>query len=696
MKRLLLSLLVATGYFTALTGQQFAPEHKVFEDNRLRKEVALFNAVAINTAALEFSPSFYKDGILFVSSRRKSGPIDKSIGERYFEIYYSRLDPNGFPTKPQAFSVQINSQFHEGPVTLSPNGEEIFFTRNDLSGKTLAGDSTGTQVGMRIYRAVRGPVDWQGVEPLELGAEGYNCIHPTLSSDGNVLYFASDMPGGQGGYDLYRVQRDLDGSWSEPQNLGPNINSPGKEGFPFIHRDNVLFFASDGHPGQGGLDLFMAPLDSAGVVRNLGRPFNSALDDLGLIVNAEGTRGYFTSNREGGLGKDDIYLFEASSPIDELAPTPEALAQTKKELIWPIVVEDATNGRPLSRTSLRLLKWTTQEGEGVGRFYNVELLPKADGSGEMALQMIPKENVDLGPPDGVTESNGRTGLRGISGEEYLLTANRDGYFPFEQRVRFPHQPPPGRLVKPLRIALEPARCIDLNGMATAQGLNKPIEGALVRIINECNGKEEIVRTNYAGKFTACLEIGCDYTLVGQRQGFRNGYSSVTTEYLRGQRSISAKLDLTPIQGVPTAFGDDIREGSVIVLEDIYYDFNKFTIREDQASDLEALAQLMKAYPEMEVELGAHTDSRGTKEYNLGLSLKRAESAKAFLVRRGIRPDRIKAYGYGETRLRNKCSDGIPCSDAEHQYNRRTEVKVIKMGDLKPELRGLRGADASGR
>ncbi len=184
--------------------------------------------------------------------------------------------------------------------------------------------------------------------------------------------------------------------------------------------------------------------------------------------------------------------------------------------------------------------------------------------------------------------------------------------------------------------------------------------------------------------------------MGQREGFQNGCASVTTEYLRGQRSISAKLDLAPIQGVPTAFGDDIREGSVIVLEDIYYDFNKFTIREDQASDLEALAQLMKAYPEMEVELGAHTDSRGTREYNLGLSLKRAESAKAFLVRRGIRPNRIKAYGYGETRLRNQCSDGVRCSDAEHQYNRRTEVKVIKMGDLKPELRNIKGADASGR
>ncbi len=680
---------------SGLLGQQFSPEHKVYEESRFRKEVALYNAVAINTDALEFSPSFYRDGILFVSSRRKNGPIDKTIGERFFEIYFSRLDPNGFPTKPQSFSVQINSQFHEGPVTLSPNGREIFFTRNDLSGKTLAGDSTGTKVGMRIYSAVRGPVDWEQVKPLDLGAEGYNCIHPTLSSDGNVLYFASDMPGGQGGYDLYRVQRDGEGAWSEPENLGPEINSPGKEGFPYIHKDNVLFYASDGHPGEGGLDLFIAPLDSAGLVQNLGLPFNSPQDDLGLIVNAEGTRGYFTSNRAGGMGKDDIYLFEASSPIDELVPQPKAMAQAGQELEWPILVEDVTNGRPLSRTSLRLLDWTMQEGEGVGRFFHVELLPKTDGSGEMSLQMTPKENVDMGPPDGVTEGNGRADLKGISGKEYLLTANRDGYFPYEQRVRFPNPPLPGQNVKPLRIALEPASCIDLNGVASAVGLSKPIEGALVRIINECNGQEQIVRSNYAGKFTACLEIGCDYTLVSQRQGFRNGYSSVTTAYLRGQRSISAKLEMAPIEGIPTAFGNDIREGSVIVLEDIYYDFNKFTIREDQASDLEALAQLMKAYPEMEVELGAHTDARGSRDYNLSLSLKRAESAKAFLVRRGIHPERIKAYGYGETRLRNNCTDGVPCSDAEHQYNRRTEVKVLKMGEVKPELKG-QAVDASGR
>ena len=126
--------------------------------------------------------------------------------------------------------------------------------------------------------------------------------------------------------------------------------------------------------------------------------------------------------------------------------------------------------------------------------------------------------------------------------------------------------------------------------------------------------------------------------------------------------------------------EPIREGSVIVLENIYYDFNKYIIRRGAASDLDALAQLMKQYPSMEIEMIAHTDSRGTEQYNLDLSLKRAESARNYLVQKGVQENRIRAFGYGESQIRNHCTDGVECSDEEHQYNRRTEVKVIRIDE----------------
>jgi outer membrane protein OmpA-like peptidoglycan-associated protein len=186
------------------------------------------------------------------------------------------------------------------------------------------------------------------------------------------------------------------------------------------------------------------------------------------------------------------------------------------------------------------------------------------------------------------------------------------------------------------------------------------------------------RSNIRGEYEICLPFGCDYVLEGSKLGYDSGTTSVSTVRLRGSRSLNADLLIHPTSDA--ILREPIKEGTVILLENIYYDFNKSAIRKGAAQDLEALAQLMNSYPSMQIELGAHTDSRGTPEYNLDLSLRRADSAKEFLLQRGVAESRIRAVGYGETQPRNHCIDDVECDEKEHRLNRRTEVKVLNIDE----------------
>jgi len=678
--------------------------------SKLSGNVQVVNAVEVNTEAFDFSPCFFDAGIVFVSSRRKHGPRDKNLGETFFDLYYADLDGNGFPKAPKSFSLEINSEHHEGPITFDSEFQTIFFTRTNVSGATKAkssGEDTEgykanskrqnkfanydkSEVGLKIYTAKRTVRDWHEVEELPFNSNRYNCIHPSLSPDGQFLYFSSDMPGGYGSYDLYVVERTGDG-WSKPKNLGPGINTSGKEAFPFIHSNGSLFFSSDGWGGLGGYDLFFADLGlTEPVAIDMGPPFNSEYDDIGIMVDENGTRGFLTSNRPGGHGKDDIYRFESEVKVEEALKRKSNLTSIfgddmeTESFQQPIQVLDVESGKELDGASVRLLEWGSESGYSIDNFYDIELLPKEDGSGEFKLQMVPKSQIEIGSPLAVTDAAGTATLRIKVDQEYLLIINRPGYFPKEERISFSK----AKMDKPievLSIGLESSDCIELQGDVVTRGSAAPVPDVVVKVINECTGEEQLVKSGVTGEFGTCLEIGCDYTLVGQRQGYRNGYTNVTTVRLRGKRVLTASLQMAPMEGVSNDMlgGVPIKTGSVIVLEDIMYDFDGAEIRDQEQLNLEALVQLMKTYPGMEIELGAHTDTQGDRDYNLNLSLRRAESAKNFLVRRGIEDNRIQAIGYGESRPRNHCLDGVECSEAEHEYNRRTEVTVTKLDEDDP-------------
>lgn len=651
-------------------GQKVNPFGQDRSETSINRDVIIRNASNINTEGLEFSPVLYENGLVFVS-RNKNGIIDEKTGNTFFELFYAELDPNGIPVKAQNFSNELNSQLHEGPVTFNRKGDKIYFTRSNLEKGLSRADKKG-RVGLKIYEAHRGYFDWENIVELPFNDNEYSCMHPALSADENKLFFSSNMPGGYGGMDLYFVEK-RDGEWTAPINLGPDINTSKNEVFPFIHDNGTLFFASDGHEGLGGLDIYMINVQGRrwGRLINLGAPFNSDKDDLGLILNVRGTRGYLASNREDGRGSDDIYYFEV----------PYGLHGVEGPKVNTVIIAtfDGQMSKRLPGTSLYVFEISSEGLVENKDLYDLEMMPNEKSldsieSNEVILKLVRKPEKDLGQPHSFTDKNGESILQLEATKHYLILASKAGYGSKEIQ----YSPKNSSENAPIDILLERSNCLALNGVITTHEDKIPIPGTLVRIINSCDATEQALRTNMNGEFSSCLPFGCEFTIKAQRKGFEDTTTKVSTESLRGTRSIDIGMELKPQSEL--VLKEPIRAGSVIILENIYYDFNKSAIRKGAAPDLEALARLMAKYPSLEIELGAHTDSRGEEGYNLELSLKRAESAMQFLTNRGIEAERIKAFGYGEAYIRNKCRDGVPCSEEEHQYNRRTEVKVIKIDE----------------
>jgi outer membrane protein OmpA-like peptidoglycan-associated protein len=631
-----------------------------------QRQIEVNNSVLINSPNLEFSPVYYQNGLVYVTSRYKSGAVDKKINETFFELFYSELDAAGNPTKPQEFSVNINSQAHEGPVSFSREGDRMYFTRNNMTKGMTKADSKGS-IQLKIYEAKRGVFDWEDVVEMSFNSDEYSVMHPTLSADGKTLYFSSDMPGGYGGFDLYKVTRNK-ARWTSPVNLGKHINTDKNDVFPFIHDSGTLFFSSNGHNGQGGLDIYSVDLsneNSKGVVINLGAPFNSKDDDLSLILNEEGTQGYFTSGRKGGVGKDDIYQFDAPNGLNNLGERPMLNAQ--------IIVVNEVTGERLPGAGVRIFEQANDGFLTENDAYDVELQPVSSGSSELVMKLRRKDAKALGEPDFYTDDNGELVRPLEQGKKYLILVTKEGFRNGELMTSGDDGNGAG-----LRINLVEDKCLTVGGSLRDAGNSNSLAGVKVSITNKCDGTEENIDTDANGNFTVCLPEGCEYKVNYRKAGYSTASKSILVP--TGAQNVDLNYVLSPAATSTAPAFEPIRTGSTIVLENIYYDFNKSAIRKGEARELEGLANLMTQYPSMKIDLIAHTDSRGTAEYNMDLSMRRAQSAKQFLVTRGIAANRVNAFGYGETQPRNGCVDGVKCDEKEYQYNRRTEVKVTQLDE----------------
>ena len=271
-----------------------------------------------NSEHLEFAPSFYGSELLF-SSDRDTGNLARyrhSWNSRDFMDIY-RVGRDSSKAAGVSKLGEINSRWHESTTALSPDGQTLYFTRNNYKNGKIVTDAGG-YVRLKIYRARLKDSLWSDVEELPINSDSYSIAHPAVSPDGKMLYFASDMPGTTGMSDIYRSVIREDGTFGTPENLGPKVNTTARETFPFVSTDSILYFASDGLPGLGGLDIFaakLAQLPYQGRVLNVGESVNSPMDDFTYIIDGATRKGYFASNRDGGMGGDDIYAFTELEPL---------------------------------------------------------------------------------------------------------------------------------------------------------------------------------------------------------------------------------------------------------------------------------------------------------------------------------------------------------------------------------------------
>lgn len=303
-----------------------------FEKQQVNYEIT---GLSINSEYPDFSPAFYGNGLAFVSGRKTQGSAEKGKTEAgYLDLYHSGLAADGSFTQPQKFNALINTDFHEGPAVFYDHDTRMIFTRNNSNDKMKSLEKK-IVVRLQLLSSEKDSAtgDWKKPVFLSINNSSYSVGHPAISRDGKQLYFSSDIPGGYGGTDLY-VSKWSGTEWGKPENLGAAVNTEGNEMFPFLHRDEVLYFASDGHPGLGGLDIYGYHLGD-GAIRNMGKPVNSNRDDLGLILDEEGLHGYFSSNRGKSNNMDDnIYSLVISRP----AP----VAREEPPVEAPVVVSEDT------------------------------------------------------------------------------------------------------------------------------------------------------------------------------------------------------------------------------------------------------------------------------------------------------------------------------------------------------------------
>jgi outer membrane protein OmpA-like peptidoglycan-associated protein/tetratricopeptide (TPR) repeat protein len=269
----------------------------------------------INTEYSEYGSVFRGSDLIFASAKKTKDVFQKKhswTGQYFTNLYTAKIAEDGKLSDPKEFSTALDSKFHEATPVFTKDGNTVYFTRNNYNeGKKGKSDDKVTK--LKIYKAILKDGKWEDITELPFNSDNYSVAHPALSADEKTLYFSSDMPGTLGASDLFKVAINENGSFGAPVNLGSDINSPMRETFPYITDKNVLFFSSDDHLGIGGLDVFESKMNKDGSftsIKNVGAPVNSPKDDFGYIVNTKSHIGYVTSNRDGGVGSDDIYKFK--------------------------------------------------------------------------------------------------------------------------------------------------------------------------------------------------------------------------------------------------------------------------------------------------------------------------------------------------------------------------------------------------
>ena len=562
-----------------------------------------------NTRFTDMSANYFKDQLIYSSAKDSFSMVKNTYdwnNQPFLDLYVT--NPGFGPNEKDSKSVfsSVNTRFHEGSVTFSSDLNTMYFTRNNFLNGRVMTTPDGTN-NLKIFIADFNGKEWKNIRSFPFNSDRYSVGHPALSADDKTLFFVSDMPGGYGQTDIYKSEWN-GSAWGSPVNLGESINTSGREMFTYFDKEGVLYFSSDGHPGNGGLDVFAAKPDQSGKYKvvNVVSPINSPYDDFSLVINNDSLIGYFTSNRSGGKGDDDIYSFI----INAIDLRVLVYDDRSKELL------------PGSKVSLMADKTKLIDSK------------IADQNGAVEFSVKPKTKYQL-IAENTTYTSETKDIQ-IKGSLFDFVQQEDIYL----KQAHPY--------------------LTIEVIDKESGLIIP--NALVDISEGKYDENELEDNN--GIIKMRLNESTDYTFYATAEEYFDKtakFSSVG----KGPGEYSMTIEL-----------DKLSTGKQITLEDLYYDLDKYNIRPDAAIVLDQLAKILTDNPEVRIEIGSHTDSRATAEYNLRLSQNRSESVVAYLISKGIAKSRLVAKGYGESQLVNNCADGVDCPEVDHQANRRTVIEIL--------------------
>jgi outer membrane protein OmpA-like peptidoglycan-associated protein/tetratricopeptide (TPR) repeat protein len=585
--------------------------------------------LGINTNDQEFGAAYYMNNVVFASTREGVNIIKRiyNWNERPFlNLYISELNDDMELRRPKQFRKQLNKKLHEGPAAFTSDGLFMALTRNNYEEK-----SSDRSIKFEIYFYKRNQKgDWELKQPFKLNNKEYNVGHAWLSSDGTIMYFSSDMPGGYGGSDIYRITRTSDNNWGDAINLGPSINTESDEMFPFYHEQmGVLFFSSNGHIGLGGLDIYFSPDMGSGKfqqVTNAGTPLNTRFDDFSLIIDENMKRGYFSSNREGGKGDDDIYALDLIKPLN-----------IGKRVI------------------------------GIAKDIRGNVLP------ETTVYLYDKNGVLL--QSVITNQYGKFGFNVEPDSEYNLLGHKENYIDGTNTANTNTKR--DEVVADLILGKDSA--IALYTIVKDAKTAIPLDGVHIDIQN--NLTNEVFITSITSLSGDVLKV-INNKNIGDSISYKitlskDGYFDKTIMF-------SQRIQKPGIVPVVITMDEKLTDlAQLIDINPIRFDLNKYTIRPDAAIELDKIVKLMNKYPDMKIELISHTDCRGSTTYNKRLSSKRAKSSAQYVQAKITNPTRIIYRGYGELSPLNDCGckddEFVNCTEDDHHKNRRTEYRIISIG-----------------
>jgi outer membrane protein OmpA-like peptidoglycan-associated protein len=604
-------------------------DNKDFYKNLLsNKYEFLIRNLQMNTAEQDFGTVYFKDNQVVYTSSKRSNSVVRSLWPgnqlKYLNLYSADIDDNDELVNRKIFKKNLRKKYHDGPVSFNRDFSLMAITRNNYGNKA----SDGTR-NLQLFISEFIDGQWSSLVAFPYNNPEYSIGQACFSNDGKYLYFISDMPGGKGGTDIYRIERRKDKSWGALENL-ESINTEGNEMFPYIHSSGMFFFSSDGHPGLGGLDIFMSKLID-GIphnIKNIGFPLNSNRDDFAFMIDKDLLKAYFSSNRSDAEGSDDIYFASTTKPLKI------------NKLIKGVSKDLAGNIIPSTQVFLYLdsIIVEVQISDSLGRYsFEVEKDTIYDLKGEKV--------------------------------EFI-----DGF-------NFANTDVPDPIVYADLVLLQPVD-FSLKVIIKDRSTDQIIEGAKIQFTDNMVNEKFDEFSNNLGfhKKTLDNKVLFDrisYNFVVSKENYITSFMTYNQVLDRvGEFVVIIKLENMLKNLSP---GDDLAKHFDI--NPIYFDFDKSNIRPDAAIELDKIVQIMNTYPSMIVELGSHTDCRASNAYNLALSDRRAKSSAQYIRQRISNPERIFGKGYGEHKLVNECEcEGnlvVPCTEEQHQMNRRTEFIIIR-------------------